>query len=49
MEESLNHRQLKLWEIVCKQYKVKPGLVEDVKKKILLGQFHRYVDEKKSR
>ncbi len=49
MEESLNHRQLKLWELVCKQYKVRPKLIEDVKQKILAGKFHQYVDEKKSR
>jgi hypothetical protein len=49
MEELLNHRQLKLWEQVCKQYKVKPRMVEEVKRKIIAGQFHQYVDDKKSR
>ncbi len=49
MEELLNHRQLKLWEQICKQYKVKPRMIEEVKRKIIAGQFHQYVDDKKSR
>jgi hypothetical protein len=49
MEELLNHRQLKLWEAVCKQYKVNSRIQEEVKRKILEGQFHQYVDQKKSR
>ncbi len=49
MDALLNHRQLKLWEAVCKQYKVKPAIIEEVKRKILEGKFYEYIDEKKSK
>jgi hypothetical protein len=49
MDILLNHRQLKLWEAVCKEYKVKPTMAEEVKRKILEGTFYNYIDEKKSK
>ena len=49
METLLNHRQLKLWEEVCKHFTVKPALAEEVKRKILEGKFYEYIDEKKSK
>lgn len=45
----MNHRQLKLWEAICKQYSIKPRMAEEVKRKIISGTFHKYIDDKKSR
>ena len=49
MDSILNHRQLKIWEEVCRHFTVKPALAEEVKRKILEGKFYEYIDEKKSK
>ncbi len=49
MDSLLRHRQLKLWEEVCKKIKIKPAMAEEVKRKILEGKFYEYMDEKRSK
>lgn len=49
MDIILRHRQLKIWEEVCKTFTIKPSLAEEVKRTILEGKFYEFIDEKKSK
>ncbi len=44
MEGVLRHRQLRLWDEVCRRYPVSPAKAKKVREWILSGTFYEHAD-----
>lgn len=46
MESLLRERKMELWEKICKEFKVRPKLAQEVMREIKEGSFQQYLNKK---